>query len=98
MEITSTRKVTTFEMEGGTGGGSMSMTRSSMSSSGGGGGGSMSMTRSSTSSSSGGGGEVSMSIIREGKTGGAGGSIEISQVWSCHKIACLLRFVVKESF
>ena len=80
MEITSTRKVTTFEMEGGTGGGSMSMTRSSMS------------------SSSGGGGEVSMSIIREGRTGGAGGSIEISQVWSCHKIACFLRLVVNESF
>ena len=39
MEVTTTRKVTTFEMEGGSGGGSMSMTRSSTSSSGGSGGG-----------------------------------------------------------
>ena len=84
MEVTTTRKVTTFEMEGGSGGGSMSMTRSSTSSSGGTGGGSMSMSKTSTSGVS--GGEISMSIVREGKTSGSSGSIEMSQVEPCQNI------------
>ena len=60
MEMTSTRTVTTFEMEGGSGG-QRSVTRS---------GGSSVTTRSGGSSvtKSGGSGEVSMQIIREGQT------------------------------
>ena len=62
MEMTSTRTVTTFEMEGGSGG-QRSVTRS-------GGSGGSSVTRSGGASvtKSGGSGEVSMQIIREGQT------------------------------
>ena len=64
MEMTSTRTVTTFEMEGGSGG--MSVTRS-------GGSGGTTVTKSGGSSGSsvtrsGGSGEVSMQIIREGQS------------------------------
>ena len=64
MEMTSTRTVTTFEMEGGSGG--MSVTRSG----GSGGSGVSSVTKSGGTSitKSGGSGEVSMQIIREGQT------------------------------
>jgi len=64
--MTSTRTVTTFEMEGGSSGGQRSVNRS------GGSGGSSVTTRSGGSSvtKSGGSGEVSMQIIREGQTQG----------------------------
>ena len=61
------------------GGGEMTITRS-----GGGGGGEMTVTRTSSSTVSGGvggGGEVSMEIIREGKTSSSSGSLEINKVW-----------------
>ena len=74
MEMTTTRTVTTFEMEGGSGGKSMS---SSITRSGGAGGSGegVTVTRSGggsgemTVTKSGGSGEVSMQIIREGQTG-----------------------------
>ena len=61
MEMTSTRTVTTFEMEGGSGG--MSVTRS-----GGSGGSSVTKSGGTSITKSGGSGEVSMQIIREGQT------------------------------
>ena len=72
MEVTSTRTVTTFEMEGGSGG--MSVTRSggsggsSVTKSGGSVGSSVTKSGGTSITKSGGSGEVSMQIIREGQT------------------------------
>ena len=78
MEMTTTRTVTTFEMEGGSAGGKMTSS-SSVTRSGGSGGGSV--TR-----SAGAGGEVSMTIIREGQNN-SGSSLEISKVGKFNNIS-----------